>query len=276
METREVLAVVVSYNGSRVIRETVAALRPQVGRILVVDNGSSAETGAVLDDLERNDCTVVRLGANRGIGCALNVGVRHAREHGFTWLLTMDQDTTADTGLVEAYRHALSMDPGLVCVAPGQGRPAGKAAYAITSGNCVRVSLYDAIGLYDEGFFIDCIDFDFSLRLRAAGYDVVRVPEARMRHRLGEPVVVRGIWGRFYARHAPGRRYYMQRNYMYMAERYLLRFPGFILKLGVLQVVLAILVGFLDPHPGESYRAMLRGLRDYLARRQGPDPEPAR
>jgi rhamnosyltransferase len=147
--------------------------------------------------------------------------------------------------------------------------------YAITSGNLVRVSLFDQIGLYDEGFFIDCIDFDFCLRLRRAGYAVHRVPAALMQHQLGEPVEVPNAVRKFYALHSPVRRYYMYRNFMYMAERYLFEFPGFIIKLGLAQVLLLLFIGFLDTRPIASYRAIARGIGDYVTRKDGPYVERA-
>ena len=284
MTAEDVLAVVVSYNGLHKTRQTVDALRGQVRHVVIVDNGSLPESLAVLQSLEREPgITVELLGENRGIGHALNVGVRRARERGSFWLLTMDQDSVVDASLIQAYGTAVQGDAGRVCLAPSianNGRKREPATtvvrYAITSGNLVRVSLFDEIGLYDEGFFIDCIDFDFSLRVRRAGHAVHRVPDASMHHELGETLAVPAWLRRFYARHSPVRRYYMTRNLMYLAERYVLRFPVFIVKLGVLQLLLTLLVGFFDPSPLRSYRAMARGIRDYLARRTGPYVERAR
>jgi len=164
----------------------------------------------------------------------------------------------------------------MVCLAPRittetrrKGAVEGVVSYAITSGNLVRVSVFDQIGLYDEGFFVDRIDFDFSLRIRRAGYSIHRVPAALMRHQLGDAVHLPRAVRKYYARHSPARSYYMFRNFMYLAERYLFEFPGFIVKLGLAQIVLLLLIGFLDPSPLASYRAVARGLWDYALRREG-------
>jgi rhamnosyltransferase len=284
MRPEDVLAVVVSYDGAPKIRRTVDALRGQVGRILIVDNGSGAETLDVLASLEEeHDVAVVRLGENRGIGHALNRGVQFARESAYGWLLTMDQDSVVEPTLIAAYQAAIRRRPDLVCLAPAIRKNGvvpregeGEVAYAITSGNLVAVSVFDRIGLYDEGFFIDCIDFDFSLRVRRAGLAVHRVPDAVMDHQLGEEVTSTHLARKYYALHSPTRRYYMYRNYLYMLERYLRSFPAFILKLTISQLLLTVLIGFLDPKPLESYRAIGRGVRDYLARRSGPYVERAR
>ena len=277
MKAEDVLAVVVSYDGLGKTKQSVEALRGQVGYILIVDNGSDVESLAVLDSLEREaGVSVTRLGVNCGIGYALNLGVQRAREMGYAWLLTMDQDSMVDPSMVSAYRAEIERNPGRVSLAPnavvnGRARPvkSGVVGYAITSGNLVRVSVFEEIGLYDEGLFIDCVDFDFCLRLRQAGHSVWRVGNALMQHQLGDERAVPGFLKKFYALHSPLRRYYMHRNFMYLGERYLFRFPVFVLKLAMVTIVEMLLVGFYDPRPMESYRAAIRGVRDYFARRNG-------
>jgi rhamnosyltransferase len=284
MNSKDVLAVVVSYNGLQKTKQTVDALRRQVAHVHIVDNGSDAESLGVLESLEREPgITVERLSENRGVGYALNRGVQRARQMGCTWLLTMDQDSVVDGSLIEAYRVAVEQDPARVCLAPRitsnsrrKDAVGGVISYAITSGNLVRVSLFDQIGLYDEGFFVDCIDFDFCLRFRRAGYAVHRVPAALMQHQLGDTVDLSHAVRKYYALHSPVRRYYMYRNFMYLMERYLFEFPGFIVKLGLSQTLLLLLIGFLDPSPLASYRAIARGMWDYAARKKGPYAEPVR
>lgn len=285
MRPREdVLAVVVSYNGADRLRETVDALRSQVARTLIVDNGSGPETQAVLEALGAHAQVVVeRLGVNRGIGFALNRGVAAAQAGGFAWMLTMDQDSVADAGMLEAFARAVEADPARACLTPtittgarrGAPAPDGEVAYAITSGNIVRVDLVADVGGYDEGLFIDCVDFDFCLRLRRRGHRVYRVDDARLRHRLGEAREVPRWAARFYAMHAPARRYYQFRNFLYLAERHLLAFPGFIAKLGVLQLMLVPLIGMFDREPLRSYAAAARGVAHWALRRTGPMPEAA-
>jgi rhamnosyltransferase len=278
MNSQDVLAVVVSYNGQQKIRETVDALRNQIEHVHIVDNGSNAESLGVLEALEREPgVTVERLGQNRGVGYALNRGVERARQMACTWLLTMDQDSVVDGSFIAAYRQAIEKDPKTACLTPRitnrtrkKDAEGGMIDYAITSGNLVRVSLFDQIGCYDEGFFIDWIDFDFCLRLRRAGYAIQRVPTAVMQHQLGIPVDIPQAARAYYAQHSPVRRYYIYRNFMYLAGRYLFEFPGFIAKLALSQMLLLLLVGFLDTNPLASYRSIARGLWDYVMRKNGP------
>lgn len=277
MIREDILAVVVSHNGFDQLATTVHALRKQIGRVHIVDNGSGPESLHVLSALEQESgVSVVRLGSNRGIGYALNQGVALAREMGCDWLLTMDQDSVIDVDMLRAYETVIAERARSVCLTPRRSGRASRATapsrvnYAITSGNLVPVGLFDQIGLYDEDLFIDCVDFDFSLRVRRTGHDIVLVPDAVMHHQLGEAIAVPEWIRNFYARHSAVRRYYMYRNYLYLAERHLWAFPGFIIKLGILQVLLLPFIAMYDRQPLQSYRAVVRGIVDYLARRNGP------
>ncbi len=280
MTKDEVLAVVVSYNGVTTLRRTVEALLPQVGELCIVDNGSAAPTAELLAELERLPAvTVIRLGQNRGIGAALNVGAKRGRESGRSWLLTMDQDSVADSGMVAAFQRAIAADPACVSLAPRIDEAPAAAdgavtpvSYAITSGNLVKLSVIEEVGGYDEAFFIDSVDFDFSLRVRRAGYRIHRVPAAAMRHQLGEAREIPALLRRFYSEHSPLRRYYISRNILFMAQRHLWRFPKFIVKLSLAHLVELVLVGFYDPRPLASYGAAFRGVGDFLRQRTGPAP----
>ena len=278
MKHSDVLAVIVSFNGVHLVPRCAAALRDQVGAIVVADNGSTGETVDILATLERETGVMVeRLGGNLGIARAINVGARKARELGYKWLLTMDEDSVADPTMIDAYMRAVAEDPTRVFLAPLRGDVAAThrkdphpISYAITSGNLVRVDLFDAIGPYENTFFTDCVDFDFSLRARRAGFTIWRVPDAAMAHTVGDVSHSGEVLARFYTQHSPFRRYYQYRGILYLTERHALRFPGFLLKLWLLQALQTALVVFRDPRPGESYRAMVRGVRDYLARRDAP------
>ena len=105
-----------------------------------------------------------------------------------------------------------------------------------------------------------------------AGHRIHRVDGAHLLHRLGDERPVPRVFQRFYVQHSPVRRYYMFRNYFYLAERHAVRFPVFIVKLGVLQGILAVLALGLDPRPLASAAAMLRGTGDWMRRRLGAMP----
>lgn len=272
-----ILAVVVSYNGGAKTLATVAALREQVDRVHVVDNGSTADCVASLRQLSADPAvTLTLLGQNLGIAAALNHGVRWAREADFPWILTMDQDTRIGAGMIAAFADKLRDLPQAVCLVPNvvdrgsASAPAdGPVDFAITSGTLVRTRVFDEIGLFDESLFIDGVDIDFSLRVRQRGHQIYRVGGAAIHHELGEAHDGPRWLARVYSQHSPLRRYYMYRNHLHLMRRYWRKFPGFILKATAYQCFLLLLVAFYDREPLRSFRYIARGVRDYFGGRMG-------
>ena len=247
------------------------ALLGQVGHVHIVDNGSGPESTEPLRRLaDLPGISVDYLPANRGIGHALNLGLARAREGGHGWLLTMDQDSRASAGMISAFCGAHDANPGCVCFTPtlvvnghqetGSDR---EVAYAITSGNLVKLEVFDRIGPFNSEMFIDCVDFDFSLRLRGAGWNIRQVGAAILYHELGERHSAPGILGRFYTLHSPLRRYYMYRNFFLLARLHFLAFPGFIIKFAIAHLILLLLIPFFDKNPWVSYSAIGKGILDF-------------
>lgn len=273
-----VLAVVVSYFAGAKLTATVNALAGQVGTVLVVDNGSDDQTLTALRRLEAEGQIVLEiLGENRGLGHALNLGARRAAEWGFEWLLTMDQDSIADPGMVASMLALADHDMSVLCISPnialhGRGPcslQAGPVAYAITSGNLVHLDVWKAAGPFNEDFFIDCVDFDFALRVRRRGYTIHKAPAALLHHELGEGLKVRRPLDRFYTQHSPLRRYYMFRNFMYLARAHALHEPRFIGKLFVAHLLLLVLMLVYEPMLKQNIRLVGRGLLDFVRGRKG-------
>ena len=282
MNLKDVLAVIVSYNGLAKIRQTVDALRGQVGYIHIVDNGSGAESLGVLDSLKREPgVTVECLSENRGVAHALNRGVERARQMGCTWLLTMDQDSIASPRMVETLltcrESYYAGDQAVVSLSPviidqhyrgiAENRKPRQRHEArlvvITSGHLVKLSAYDKIGTYDERMFIDSVDFEFCLRLKAAGLKTIRCYDAKLYHSLGAKKSFRLLcWPITITTHSPIRRYYIIRNHVYITSKYLFRFPMWCIRkhLGMLALIFQILLFETDKL--ENYRQILRGFLD--------------
>jgi rhamnosyltransferase len=281
---RDVMAVVVSYRGGDKIVRTIERLAPQVGLVHVVDNGSDAHTVQQLAALrDRGLMQFEALAENHGLGHALNLGAHKARALGFRWLLTMDQDSVPAADMVREL--LVRANEGLRCLSPNlsvhgeapASRREGPVAYAITSGNLVHIDVWSHAGPYNEGYFIDCIDFDFCLRARRRGYEIHKVAGALLHHELGEkahlphlPAFAR----RHYTQHPPLRRYYMFRNYLYLARTHFLHAPAFIGKLFVSHVLLLVLMLVAEPRLGENLRFIARGIVDFLRGRTGAYVEP--
>src|SRR4051812_14746478 len=76
-----VLCIAPAWNeGERIARVVEAVPQDIVEATVVVDDGSSDTTG---DYAERAGATVIRQGANRGVGAAIRAGIDYARANGY-------------------------------------------------------------------------------------------------------------------------------------------------------------------------------------------------
>jgi glycosyltransferase involved in cell wall biosynthesis len=109
-------ALIPIYNHKGTIDRTVQALRAQGLPVLVIDDGSDAETQAVIDAMvaENGDISLLRLPHNQGKGAALVTGLLAAREAGYTHALQIDADGQHDTAdaarfIAESRAHPRAM-----------------------------------------------------------------------------------------------------------------------------------------------------------------------
>lgn len=275
---KSVLAVVVSFNDGAALIKTVNALVSQVDKVVIVDNGSSPETLYCIAELETTlGITPIYLHENIGIGGALNIGVSIARKEHFDWILTMDQDSVAAPQMVsEMFMSAETcQDAAVICpllVADGVEKVNKDKAVtsAITSGNLVKVSCLQFVGDYNERYFIDSVDFEFSLRIRNAGYKIVKCGSANLHHRLGETRVVSMMEYKYhYILHSPLRRYYMYRNHMYLVSGFWSRNPVFLMKKTIIAIYGIVEITIFDPQRWANLKMMGRGVADFFRARDG-------
>jgi rhamnosyltransferase len=248
----DICAVVVTFFPPPDTRDNLLALAPQVGCLLIIDNGSPPEAFEPLEQVARElDATILRLGSNCGIAQALNVGLRHARARGFRWLATFDQDSRANTGMLEAMVQALADYPqaervGLIApvhvdrragvVMSDRYRETSGANWHVirttmTSGNLVNVAAAEQVGGFDDSLFIDYVDNEFCLRLRLRGLRILEASRVRLSHALGNLEIRNLGIVRTGITHQPAlRRYYMTRNRLLMWRQYWRWEPTWVLR----------------------------------------------
>ena len=232
---------VVTFHPSReLLSRLLNSVAPQVEGIVIVDNTPG---GVNVPAAAPSNIAVISNGENVGLASAQNQGIRWAAERGFTHVLMLDQDSEPEGDCVERLLQAArgltekGMPVGTVgpCVLDNRtGRAYSfkrftftgirheycsaesdlvPTDFVIASGSLTPMQALQAVGLMDDGLFIDRIDIDWCLRAAAMGYGVYGVCGARLRHEPGERS--RRVWvGRWTeaAVHAPERNYYMIRN----------------------------------------------------------------
>lgn len=115
-------ALIPVFDHHRELPRLVAALNRQALPVIVVDDGSGAETRAVLDALAADPAhglSLLRFERNRGKGVAVLRGIRAAGERGFTHAVQIDADGQHDPADAAALLAAARTEPlALVSGAP--------------------------------------------------------------------------------------------------------------------------------------------------------------
>ncbi|MFH5878074.1 hypothetical protein [Arthrobacter sp. NA-172] len=145
------------------------------------------------------------------------------------------------------------------------------------SGFFIPSSTLADVGKFEAGFFIDCVDSEFTARVRAAGYSIVIGTGCEVGHRLGArlPAKVLGLPLRLrgndlsFNYYSPFRMYYIMRNGTTLARRYWLRNPGWVLRRMVEDAKAQLLRFAFSPDRRYLAIAAWEGLIDSCRGRQG-------
>jgi GT2 family glycosyltransferase len=215
MTPPRVSVIVLNYNGCRWLGPCLDALAAQEHappcEVLVVDNASS--DGSVPFLAERfPHVRVVRNAANLGFAAGNNAGARHAAGD---WLCFLNNDTVVATDWLSRLYQGATSRPGFAAATsrvvfldePSRIDSAGdgylRAGGAFKHGHrgpaaahlqprevfgacgaafVIRRDVFEALGGFDEQFFMVYEDVDLSYRLRLAGYRCWYAADAVVRH----------------------------------------------------------------------------------------------
>src|SRR5919201_1191451 len=209
-----VAVVVVCHDSAAEVVRTLQALRAQLGlgdEVVVVDNASTDRTPDAVR-AAAPEATVIESGDNLGFAGGCHAGVRASTA---PLILLLNPDAVPAPGCVDALRacaidrpqwgawqalvtmpderivntagnvaHYLGFGWAGECgrpVAAVDGRP-HEVGFGSGAALVVRREAWEAVGGFDERYFMYGEDLDLSLRLRLAGWGVGIAPAARVTH----------------------------------------------------------------------------------------------
>jgi rhamnosyltransferase len=287
MISANVCAVVVTFHPDSDVLENLSNLHQQVHRVVVVDNGSSLESiTPIRAASSRIGFHLIENGENLGIATALNIGIRHAQSVGAEWVLLFDQDSTVTPGFTEAMLRGFAssrwgkqlgilvpryVDKRLGATIPGISIEDGGLEAAMTSGSLLPVSVFRDHGFFEDALFIDGVDYEYSLRLRRRGLHIEEYTDAVLLHSPGAPRVhsFRGQYLFQTHNYSPVRRYYQERNKIWVTRRYWAKFPFFCVKLFYFSIKDYFKILFAEDNKWEKLRACFYGVADGVRERMG-------
>lgn len=238
-----VAAIVLNWNlpddTIRCVESLLASTHPRL-EIIVVDNGSTDDSVTRLRGRFGTEIEVLETGENLYFAGGANKGISRGLELGADWLLVLNNDTIADTGLITALlEEARGLgDPAILAPViyyldcprtvwdAGSVWPwwsplpvplqvpdsARKVTLCTGCAMLIRADAAQWLGGYDSAYTMYYEDADFCMRAREAGYTVAIVPNAHLWHAVSRSADRRPTLSllqhtrfrmRFYRQHTP-------------------------------------------------------------------------
>lgn len=188
-----ILAVVLSYfPNNELLRRNIDSFIEHVDKVLIWENTPKSEK-LNYRFIHHEKIEYCGDGIN-SISHALNYSWRYAKENGYNYLLTMDQDSVWEDFADYLSKTVYSKDAPVGIWGPN----AYDRDYdtivehdtVITSGMLVGVDLIDIIGGWNEVFNVDCVDDEFCLHAKRKGIKSYIYGHCKLVQRYGNPRVV--------------------------------------------------------------------------------------
>ncbi len=261
----EISLIIVTYNAADTIRECLQSLDAQSFRdfeAIIVDNRSTDATKDILKSWRFNfPVKQIFLEKNSGFSVGNNIGLRNSSGK---YIALLNPDAKAGREWLNALKNAMEENPeaGIVTSkiltwdgkaidsagdmlltslrAFKRGEGEDSKSYdspcfvfaACAAGAIYRKVMIDAIGFFDEDFFMQCEDTDLSFRAQLAGWKVMYEPSAVVFHRVGHSI----------GRATDFNVYHTQRNIEFVRMK---NVPVLILVLYLPQMLMNMIVDFL-------------------------------
>lgn len=222
-----ICSVVVLYNPTSTNVGNINKICEISHKLIIVDN---SENDFSLEGFDSNKIEYIRNIKNIGLAKALNIGInRCIGIDDCTHIALFDQDSVPDKEMFVNLLKELDMnDDTVVAVSPQivdiknkkkqETNNSKFVEVVITSGSLYPKIAFEKVGLMDETFFIDYIDYEWCLRAKSKKFKILRVKNAYLYHNMGDSFV--NFFGIPKPVHTNKlRHYYIIRNQIIMLNR---------------------------------------------------------
>ena len=296
INTKNICSVIVLYDPPADLAGMIASIEAQCGQLVLVDNGLNDEKKAEIEALAaKNKAIELVTNPQNNLAKAHNLGIQYAKEHGFEYVLLLDEDSKPAENMVstmlEAYavlddeeqigliaplmEDTNSQAPtryitpwlilGFQTLKPQEHSVLRQVMMVVTSGSLIPVRVLDSVGWMDESYVIDYIDKEFCLRLMSRGYETIVVTNAKLQHSIGKRTDHDMMGMKISStNHSASRRHTIYRNRLRTIGRYAFAVPSFVVYdlLGMGYDLLRILL--FEQAKGEKLKAIALGIYDAL------------
>lgn len=285
LDTKEekVISIIVTYNPViDMLTNNINTTLEQVDEVLIVNNSEYDINIKGYDDRVK----IINNKTNLGISKALNIGITYAKKNNYKYVLLLDQDSLISEKFIEKMLEGFKSDeiamicPNIVYI-EGKNKLINKSNkfeeidYGITSGSLLNINVLNKVKFknnkyFNEDFFIDYVDFDFSLDIRRNGFKILMSNDVKLYHKLGESKEHKLWFIKFYpTNHNYIRRYYITRNRMFMWKKYFNINFKFVFKDMMYSIYEFILIVLFENDRVNKFKSIYRGIIDFLYNRVG-------
>ena len=107
-------ALIITYNPDLIVlKKNFEAIKDQVDEIAIVDNGSN-NINKILN-ITNKEAKIIKNDKNMGIAFALNQGMEFFKKNGYSWVITLDQDSILSKDSVKKMMKYSSENIGILC-----------------------------------------------------------------------------------------------------------------------------------------------------------------
>lgn len=286
---QNICAIIVTYHPDTGFADRLRTNIGLLNSIVIIDNGSlDTELAPIRELATELGFEIVNSCENIGVAAALNQGTQLARQKGYAWVLTLDQDTLAQPNLINILSAVYKTYPTPVSIGVIGSNypptfssdskvklepPSGKfqrVKTVITAGSLISVEAFERIGGFRDNLFVDGVDEDFCLRLRRSGYHVLRTNDYGITQPIGSQTCHRFLWRTVgVSNHSPLRHYYMTRNRFALIAEHFAFDPGWCFSQLRVQMKMGLFVIVFEERKLMKLRAMVLGLIHAMSGRLG-------
>lgn len=234
--------VVVLYNPENGFMDNIKTYINYIDKLYVIDNSELINESLIEKIRKEPKCIYIKLGENKGLAYALNMGCRMAIKDEFDYALTMDQDSYFEESAVKQVEDFIESSvekyaivcPNVKSIYFDYIENTGKVAYTLinendneikkwvmTSGSMMNLKDYSDVGGFDDKMFIAHVDIDLCIKINKKSKKIIMLGEAIIYQRFGNSRPKRILWKTVHPSFAsPVRTYYLFRNQKYLEKKY--------------------------------------------------------
>lgn len=275
LEPTHISIIIVTFNPDNSILKLLNSCLLLSSQIIVVDNGSKnidiikKEINQASDNIQ-----FIPLEKNYGIGYAINRGIREIDFSSKKWVITFDQDSLPPHDLLRYYDYVVTNENNIGLIGLNYSYYANiessnkkiiykKSLDQITSGLMHNTEIFKNVGLYNEKMFIDCVDFEYTLRVNKAGYNTITIENEVLNHKLGNLKTIKFLGLNVSSmNHNSFRQYYIVRNHIWLTKEYFKDYPIYIINKLYHLIIRLIKTILIDDDKNKKISRIFMGIKD--------------